>query len=316
MTQRIPRAADERLEWLKSTPFFLMHLLPFLAILTGVRPLDVALCVGLYFGRMFFISAGYHRYFAHRTYRLSRFMQFVMAFGGGTAAQKGPLWWASHHRHHHLYSDLPEDVHSPRRGFWWSHVGWILCSKFGRTREDLIGDFAKFPELRWLNRWHLLPAIFLGAAVFLIGGWSALLVGFFLSTVLLWHGTFTINSLAHVFGRRRYVTTDTSRNSFVLALISCGEGWHNNHHHYQASMRNGFFWWEVDFSYYLVRMMSWLGLAHDLIDPPDAILARNRVRDGCHDIGMLGGFADRTAALRALAAAARGAAVTAAAVSD
>jgi stearoyl-CoA desaturase (delta-9 desaturase) len=270
---------DERIEWLKSLPFFVVHLLPALAFFTGVRPFDIVLCVGLYYGRMFFISAGYHRYFAHRSYHLSRPVQFLMALGGATAAQKGALWWASIHRLHHRYSDQPADPHSPKRGFWWSHVGWILCAKYGRTRSEVIPEFARHPELRWLDRWHLVPPTILGATVFLAGGWSALWIGFFLSTALLWHGTFTINSLAHLFGRRRYRTSDTSRNSLLLALITSGEGWHNNHHYYQASMRNGFFWWELDPSYYVVRLLSGVGLARDLRQPPRTLLARGRERD-------------------------------------
>ena len=282
------RPADERVDWVFSIPFLVIHLLPLLAVFTGVRWVDVALCIGLYYARMFFISAGFHRYFAHRSYKLGRAMQFLMAFGGGTAAQKGALWWASYHRHHHRYSDQEQDVHSPRKGFWWSHCGWFLASKFEVTRPELIPDFWKYPELRFLNRWHLLPPIALGTVVWLFGGWSALLIGFFLSTVILWHGTFTINSLSHVFGHRRYVTTDTSRNSFLLALLTCGEGWHNNHHYYQASMRNGFFWWEVDVSYYLVKGLSFLGLARELKKPRPELLHRNRVKDGHWDIGMLG----------------------------
>jgi len=281
-----PRPADERVRWLASTPFFLVHLLPFLALFTGVRWFDVFLCIGLYYGRMFFISAGYHRYFAHKSYKLSRFMQFVVALGGSTAAQKGALWWAATHRLHHRYSDLPEDPHSPKRGFWWSHVGWILCKKYHHTRTELIQDFARFPELRVLDRWHHLPPVLLAGAVLLVGGWSALLIGFFLSTALLWHGTFTINSVAHIFGRRRYATSDTSRNSFLLTLVSLGEGWHNNHHYYQASMRNGFFWWEFDPSYYMVKMLSWVGLAANLRQPPPEILDRNRVQTGVPDASL------------------------------
>ena len=279
---------DERVNWLTSAPFFIIHLLPLAAIFTGVRLTDWLICVGLYYGRMLFISGGYHRYFAHRTYKMSRVMQFLVAFGGSTAAQKGALWWAAHHRVHHKYSDQPGDPHSPKRGFWWSHCGWILCDKYDKTRFDLIPDFARYPELVWLNRWHLMPPVLLGFAVFLVGGWSALWIGFFLSTALLWHGTFTINSLSHVFGRRRYATEDTSRNSFLLALISNGEGWHNNHHHYQASMRNGFHWWEVDLSGYAVRALGRIGLVRDICKVPKIALMKNRIRDGAYDIGMLG----------------------------
>ncbi|HCU24843.1 MAG TPA: hypothetical protein DF383_07485, partial [Deltaproteobacteria bacterium] len=231
MAVTLSRAADERVEWMKSLPFLVAHLLPLAALWTGAAWQDWVICLALYWGRMFFITAGYHRYFAHRGYKLGRVMQFLMAFGAMTSSQKGVLWWSGYHRHHHRYSDQPEDVHSPKKGFWWSHVGWIMCAKFHKPDHDLIPDFAKYPELRFLDRAWILPPLLLALAVFLIGGWSALWIGFFLSTVLLWHSTFTINSLAHVFGRRRFATTDTSRNSFWLALLTMGEGWHNNHHH-------------------------------------------------------------------------------------
>ena len=272
-------ADDERTDWKKSIPFLIMHLLPFGAIWTGMRWQDVVLCVALYYVRVFFITAGYHRYFAHRSYKMGRVMQFIVAFGGATAAQKGALWWAAHHRVHHKYSDTPKDVHSPRRGFWWSHVLWILCNRYDETEWHLIKDFAKYPELRWLNKYHLVPPTVLGFTVWLIGGWPALFGGFFLSTALLYHGTFSINSLTHVFGSRRYVTTDTSRNSLILALITMGEGWHNNHHYYQSSTNQGFFWWEIDLSYYVLKMMSWVGLVHGLRKPPKAVLESNRVLD-------------------------------------
>jgi stearoyl-CoA desaturase (Delta-9 desaturase) len=273
------RGPDERVNWLKSVPFIVMHLVPLGALWAGVRLRDVLLCVALYYVRMFFITAGYHRYFAHRAYKLGRVMQFVMAFGGATAAQKGVLWWAGHHRDHHKYSDTEKDIHSPKRGFWWSHMGWILCDKYEATPVDRIKDFAKYPELRFLNRLHLLPPTLLALAVYLFGGWSALFIGFFLSTVLLYHGTFTINSLSHVFGRRRYATSDTSRNSLLLALVTLGEGWHNNHHYYQSTANQGFFWWEIDVSYYVLRILSWVGLTRDLRIPPKHVLEKNRISD-------------------------------------
>src|SRR5882724_58481 len=216
MTNAIePRALEERVWWRKSMPFFLVHLAPLGLLWTGVHRADLLLVCGLYFGRMFFITAGFHRYFAHRAYRTSRAMQFALAFLASTSCQKGVLWWAAHHRAHHRYSDTELDIHSPRRGFWWSHVGWILCRKHQATDWERIKDFAKYPELVWLNRYHLLPGIALGATCFLMGGWHALFA-FFLSTVLLYHGTFTINSSMHLWGTRRYETTDTSRNSLVL----------------------------------------------------------------------------------------------------
>jgi stearoyl-CoA desaturase (delta-9 desaturase) len=199
-------------------------------------------------------------------------MQFFMAFLGTLATQKGVLWWAAHHRRHHKLSDQPGDVHSVRLdGFWHSHMLWILTRQHAQTDWDRIKDFSKYPELRWLNKYFLVPPIALAVALYLIGGGWALTWGFFVSTVLLWHGTFTINSLSHVWGSRRYVTTDDSRNNAVLAIITLGEGWHNNHHYYQRAVNQGFYWWEVDISYYVIKMFSWVGLAHDLHKPPEKV---------------------------------------------
>jgi stearoyl-CoA desaturase (delta-9 desaturase) len=270
---RLQRAPDEQVNWRSSLPFLGFHLLPFLVIFTGVTRTAVVLLVVTFTVRMFFITAGYHRYFAHRSYKLGRAAQFVMAFGGGTATQKGMLWWSGHHRNHHRFSDTERDIHSPRKGFWWSHVGWFLCDKYKRTDYDLIKDFARYPELRFLDKRDWIAPWSLGVACFLIGGWSGLVVGFFLSTVLLWHTTFLVNSAAHVFGRRRYATDDTSRNSLVVALLTSGEGWHNNHHHYPSSARQGFFWWEIDPTYYALKLLSFVGVVRDLRQPP------RRVRD-------------------------------------
>jgi stearoyl-CoA desaturase (delta-9 desaturase) len=281
------RAPDERVDWLTNAPFVAVHFIPLFAFITGVTLFDVALCFGLYVARMFFITAGYHRYFSHRAYKMGRVMQFLMAWGGASAAQKGPLWWAAHHRHHHKFSDQPEDLHSPLKGFYWSHLGWILCRKYQPTDLDAIKDFAKYPELRWLNRNYLVPPILLGVACFAAGGWSALVIGFFLSTVITYHCTFFINSLAHVMGSRRYATQDTSRNSFALAVITLGEGWHNNHHHYQSTANQGFFWWEIDISYYVLRALSLVGLVRDLRTPPKRLLTAHRIQDGYADIGMM-----------------------------
>lgn len=284
----LERSPEERVDWIRSIPFFLIHALGLSAFFVpGFGWTEIGLVVALYYARMFFLTAAYHRYFSHRSYKMGRVMQFLMAFGAATCAQKGPLWWAGHHRNHHRYSDQQEDVHSPKKGFWWSHVGWILAKKFEETPYERIQDFAKFPELRWLNRYHLVPPALLAVTLFLIGGWTWLFA-FFLSTVVLWHGTFTINSLAHVFGKRRFVTTDTSRNSFLLALLTCGEGWHNNHHYYQSVTKQGFYWWEWDPTYYILRVLSWFGLVSDLRVPSEAVLQRNRVDDGVYDVGLLG----------------------------
>jgi len=268
-----------RIPLVRSLPFFAVHLVCLAVFWVGFRWSWLALCLALFYVRMFFMTGGFHRYFSHRSFKTSRAFQFVMALGGTMSAQKGVLWWAANHRHHHRYSDTEEDLHSPTLfGFWWSHVGWILSDRYHETQVDLIHDFYKYPELRWLNKYHVVPPIALAVALFLAGGWGALIWGFFLSTVILWHATFVINSLSHIFGRRRYPTTDTSKNNLWLALLTLGEGWHNNHHHYMASCRQGFFWWEVDFTYYVLKMLSWFRIVWDLRQPTPAALAAVEIR--------------------------------------
>lgn len=254
-------------------PFILVHLACLGAIWTGVTWTAVWVAVALYVIRMWGITAGYHRYFSHRSYKTSRVMQFIIAFIGQTSAQRGVIWWSAVHRHHHLYSDTEQDVHSPRhQGFLYSHVGWIFNHNNWKPDYGTVKDLTKYPELVWLNKTNYIPAILLGVALFLWGGWGMLVVGFFWSTVAVYHGTFFINSLAHVHGSQRYLTGDDSRNNFWLALITLGEGWHNNHHHYQSSTRQGFRWYEVDLSFYALKVMSWFGLVWDLRSPPAEIV--------------------------------------------
>lgn len=288
--------SSERIDWAHSVPILLVHFTPLAALLVGVSWTDWALGLALYYIRMFFLSAGYHRYFAHRSYTLGRSAQFLMALGGTLAAQKGPLWWAANHRHHHKYSDTPEDVHSPLKGFWWSHMGWFMCSQNKRTRLELIKDFANVPELRWLDKYWLIPPTVLALSCFFIGGHGTLFIGFFLSTVILYHGTFSVNSLAHLIGRRRYATKDASRNSTLIALVTCGEGYHNNHHHCQTSVRQGFYWWEIDFSYYVLKVMAWLRIARKLRMPTAFQLTSERLKDGVVDAGLAAFDAARRAA--------------------
>jgi stearoyl-CoA desaturase (Delta-9 desaturase) len=260
-------------DWRKSLPFLGVHVASLAAFWTGVSWKALLLCFALYTIRMFGITAGYHRYFSHRSYRTSRWFQFVLAWIGCSAMQKGPLWWAAHHRHHHRYSDREEDLHSPKQhGFWWAHIGWVLSDRYEATRSDTIRDFSKYPELRWLNRYSAVPGVLLGSGCFLAMGLQGLVWGFFVSTVLLYHGTFVINSLCHMFGSVRYKTADTSRNSMTLALITLGEGWHNNHHYYSTSARMGFFWWEIDISYYALRLLSLAGLVWDMKKPSQRVL--------------------------------------------
>jgi len=249
--------------------FALVHVLALGVFFVGFSWTGLALCLGSYYLRMFAITAGFHRYFSHRTYHLSRVSQFLLAFLGQTSAQKGVLWWASNHRHHHRYSDRPEDIHSPiQRGFWWAHMGWILSEDYQETDLSRVPDLAKYPELRWLDRHQFVPTIVYAVALYLAFGWTGLFWGYFLSTTILWHGTFTINSLMHLIGRRAYATTEDSRNNFFFALITMGEGWHNNHHWAPGSAAQGFRWWQIDPSYYVLWVLERVRLVRDLHRPP------------------------------------------------
>ncbi len=276
-----PTTADhDDILYPSTVPFILVHVTCFAAIWTGVSATALWLCLSLYLIRIFAIGAGYHRYFSHRAFATSRAGQFALACLAQSTTQKSVLWWAAKHRHHHLYSDTAIDVHSPRqRGFLYAHVGWIFVTRHAETDLDKVKDLARYPELRWLHRFELAPAFAMGTVAFLVGGWSGVVVGFFWSTVLLYHATFCINSLAHVLGKKRYVTGDDSRNNWLLALVTFGEGWHNNHHAFQSSARQGFRWWEVDVTFYILTALSWLGLVWDMKRPPRAVV-RNEQRLG------------------------------------
>jgi stearoyl-CoA desaturase (delta-9 desaturase) len=261
---------------LSVVPFVVFHAMPVLVVFTGVTLRAVVLALVTYFVRLTAVTAGYHRYFSHRTYRTGRIRQFLLAFVGLTATQRGPLWWAGNHRAHHRYSDTDRDPHSATRGFWWSHVGWVLSANYANTNHALVRDLARYPELRVLDRHDWIGPWSLAIVCYLIGGWSGLVVGFFVSTIVLWHVTFTINSLAHIWGRRPYATGDTSRNSLMLALLTMGEGWHNNHHHQPACARQGFHWYQIDVTYWLLRVAGALRIVSDIKQPSAAALARNR----------------------------------------
>ena len=249
-------------------PLVVLHIGAVLAFFVGGGWQVWVVALVLSWIRMFAVTGGYHRYFSHRTFKTSRVMQFLLAFLAQSSSQRGVLWWAAHHRDHHRYSDEERDVHSPKQhGFFHAHLGW-LYDRNGATDYQRVKDLARYPELVVLNKLWWLPPILLGVAVTAIWGLPGLLVGFALSTVALWHATFTVNSLAHVWGKRRYATADTSRNNWVLALLTMGEGWHNNHHHFMGSVRQGFFWWEIDATYYVLRALGALGLVWDLKEPP------------------------------------------------
>jgi len=284
---------DARVDWARVLPFLVIHAGSLGVVWVGVSATAAWIAFGLYLTRMFAITGFYHRYFSHRSFRASRAMQFVFAFAGATAAQRGPLWWASHHRHHHLHADKEEDAHSPHHhGFLWSHAAWFLSQRNFAPRLDLIGDFARFPELRFLDRFDWIAPTSLIATLYALGAWlevahpglktsgeQLVVWGFCISTVCLYHATFTVNSLAHSIGRRRYATRDQSRNNWLLALLTLGEGWHNNHHHYPGAARQGFFWWEIDITWYALRLMAAFKLVRELRGVPAEML---NARGVCH----------------------------------
>jgi len=276
--------------WLRVMPFIILHLLCLLAFFLPVSTTAITFCFVLYWLRLFAITAFYHRYFSHRAYKTNRFWQFIFALLGNMAAQRGPLWWAAHHRAHHQHADTDEDLHSPvKRGFWWSHLGWFTCDASFRTQHHRIKDFSRFPELRWLNRYDSFAPLLLIALLFIAGerlaaaapelntnGLQLVVWGFFISTVLLFHSTVTINSLGHIWGKKRFQTKDESRNNAFLALLTLGEGWHNNHHRWAVSARQGFYWWELDITYLILKLMSWIGIVYDLSPVPRHVLEEGR----------------------------------------
>lgn len=279
-------AGKVKFDWMRSVPFIAFHIAALGVLFVSFSWFAVAVMAFMYFIRMFAITGFYHRYFSHRTFETSRTVQFVMGVIGNSCVQRSPAWWASHHRHHHKYSDQEQDNHSPvQQGFLWSHLGWIFSFSNIPTRSDIVPDLLAFREMRFLDRFDWVVPVLFGVGMFVTGnilgeifpglhtnGPQLLFWGFFLSTVLLFHGTFFINSLAHVWGVKRYETGDTSRNNFWLALITLGEGWHNNHHYYPNAARQGFFWYEIDISYYLLRLMALFGLIWNVKEVPPAKL--------------------------------------------
>ena len=283
-------ANPEKIECLRVLPFIVLHLACFAVFWVEFSAVAVSVAVVLYLLRMFAITGFYHRYFSHKAFKTSRPVQFIFAFLAASAAQRGPLWWASHHRHHHAHSDHPEDPHSPRQhGFFWSHLSWFLANKNFRLKKERIKDWLQYPELKLLDRFDVVAPLALALGLFGLGAWlenaaphlqtnglQLFIWGFVISTVLLYHMTFTVNSLAHVWGKRRFLTNDDSRNNPVIALFTLGEGWHNNHHHFPSSARQGFYWWEIDLTYYGLKILAALGLIWDLRKVPVEVLSQKR----------------------------------------
>lgn len=282
----------ERLDYLALSQFVFLHAGCLLALWTGVSWVALAVCLGFYCVRIFAVSAGYHRYFAHRSYQTGRVFQFLLALLGSLSHQKGPLWWAANHRYHHAHADRVNDIHSPgQHGFWWAHCGWIFSMAYRRADERLVSTFTRYRELQLLDRFYAVPPLTAAAVMFFIGfalqrinpelqtsGLQMLAWGFFISTVLVHHAIYSVNSLGHLFGSRRFESLDQSRNNIILALLTFGDGWHNNHHFYQRSARHGFYWWEVDLTLYILKALSYLGIVWDLHTPPQRILARTTPR--------------------------------------
>ena len=279
--------ARHEIAWLRVLPFLALHAACLAVVWVGVSPIALSVAGLLYVVRMFAVTAFYHRYFAHRTFRTSRTLQFVFAVIGAASVQRGPLWWASHHRNHHMHADAPGDPHSPGlQGFFWSHMGWFLTPAGFKTDWKRIPDLIRYPELRWLDRFDIAAPVALAIGLYGLGaflhahapqlstsGLQLVVWGFCISTVVLFHATVTINSLAHRFGTRRFATRDASRNNFWLALITFGEGWHNNHHFYPGSVRQGFRWWEIDLTFYGLKIMEICGLVRNLKPVPARILS-------------------------------------------
>ena len=278
---------DTRLDYLAITQFVFLHAGCLLVLRTGISWVALITCLGFYCLRIFAISAGYHRYFAHRSYKTGRVFQFLLALFGCLSHQKGPLWWAAHHRYHHARADRDDDIHSPaQHGFWWAHCGWIFSMAYRRADERLVSTFTRFRELRLLDRFYGVPPLTAAAAMFFIGfalqrikpelhtsGPQLLAWGFFVSTVLVHHAIYSVNTIGHLFGSRRFESSDQSRNNVVVALLTFGDGWHNNHHFYPRSARHGFYWWEVDLTLYILKALSYLGIVWDLQTPPQRIFA-------------------------------------------
>ena len=280
---------DDKISWVRCIPFIAIHVGCFSALYFGVSAVALWTALFLYFLRVFALTAFYHRYFAHRAFQTNRFWQFIFAVLGMTAIQRGPLWWAAHHRRHHLYADTEEDAHSPLRSFCWSHFGWFVCNKNFATHYKIIRDFARYPELVFLNRFDwIVPIIFL-LGLWTTGewlatahpelqtnGWQMLVWGGLISTVAVYHATFCVNSLCHLFGKRVYQSDDHSRNNWFVALLTFGEGWHNNHHRYPGSARQGFRWWQFDVTYYLLRCLAFLRIIKNLKQVPESVIKEAR----------------------------------------
>lgn len=281
---------SKKIQWVRIIPFIILHVACLGIFYVGVSWFAVTFMLLFYLIRMFSITAFFHRYLSHKTFQTSRIVQFVFVLIGTMSAQRGPLWWAAHHRYHHRFTDTEHDPHSSTYGFWYSHLGWFLNDYNFATRKEVVKDWLKYPELVWLDRFSLIIVLLTAVSIYALGEWLAvvypslatsglqlLVWGFVVSTVLLIHATLCINSLAHLYGSRDFETEDQSRNNLFLSIITLGEGWHNNHHYYAGSARQGFYWWQIDITYYLLKMMSWIGLVWGLKPIPARVYEFSKI---------------------------------------
>ncbi len=290
---------SKKIQWVRIIPFIILHVACLGIFYVGVSWFAVTFMLLFYLIRMFSITAFFHRYLSHKTFQTSRIVQFVFVLIGTMSAQRGPLWWAAHHRYHHRFTDTEHDPHSSTYGFWYSHLGWFLNDYNFATRKEVVKDWLKYPELVWLDRFSLIIVLLTAVSIYALGEWLAvvypalatsglqlLVWGFVVSTVLLIHATLCINSLAHLYGSRDFETEDQSRNNLFLSIITLGEGWHNNHHYYAGSARQGFYWWQIDITYYLLKMMSWIGLVWGLKPIPARVYEFSKIAQSATKVNI------------------------------
>ncbi|MCU4418730.1 acyl-CoA desaturase [Acinetobacter bereziniae] len=290
---------SKKIQWVRIIPFIILHVACLSIFYVGVSWFAVTFMLLFYLIRMFSITAFFHRYLSHKTFQTSRIVQFVFVLIGTMSAQRGPLWWAAHHRYHHRFTDTEHDPHSSTYGFWYSHLGWFLNDYNFATRKEVVKDWLKYPELVWLDRFSLIIVLLTAVSIYALGEWLAvvypslatsglqlLVWGFVVSTVLLIHATLCINSLAHLYGSRDFETEDQSRNNLFLSIITLGEGWHNNHHYYAGSARQGFYWWQIDITYYLLKMMSWIGLVWGLKPIPARVYEFSKIAQSATKVNI------------------------------
>ena len=264
-TLPLPPDPNERLNWTTTLVMAIFHVGAFAALFfftwTALLTAVVLYWITIGLG----ISMGYHRLHTHRSYKVPRWLEYFFAICGTLSMEGGPIFWVATHRIHHQKSDQDGDPHSPRDGAWWAHVGWILFGETKHANTRLMSkyapDLAKDPFYVWLNNYHWVPILILSAVLFAIGGWSMFLWGTCMRVFFGLHATWLVNSATHMWGKRRFTTRDDSRNNWWVALLTFGEGWHNNHHAHPTSARHGLTWYEIDFSWLQIKVLKWLRIA-------------------------------------------------------